>query len=53
MDAYNLCLSRTADGILIQIFSNEQFNLLKYTKIDDASIFWIGANNFGSCKFTK
>lgn len=50
-DAYNQCLTRTIDGILIEIFSIEQFNLLKDASIDGTSLFWIGANNFASCKF--
>jgi hypothetical protein len=52
-DAYNLCLTRTADGILIEIFSIEQFNALKDANIDDTSLFWLGANNFASCKFNR
>ncbi|CAM2717175.1 unnamed protein product [Rotaria socialis] len=47
-DAYNQCLSGTADGILIQIFSTDQFNLLKKINIDGAGLFWLGANNFAS-----
>ncbi|CAF2381608.1 unnamed protein product [Rotaria sp. Silwood2] len=47
-DAYNQCLSRMINGILIQIFSNEQFNLLKNANIDETSLFWLGANNFAS-----
>ncbi|UJR35411.1 hypothetical protein I4U23_028168 [Adineta vaga] len=47
-DAYNQCLTRTVDGLLIQIFSYEQLNLFKQTNIDKTSLFWIGANNFAS-----
>ncbi|CAF0722082.1 unnamed protein product [Rotaria sordida] len=47
-DAYNQCLNRTINGILIQIFSSEQFNLLKNANIDETSLFWLGANNFAS-----
>ncbi|CAF1939408.1 unnamed protein product [Rotaria magnacalcarata] len=47
-DAYNQCLSSTGDGILIQIFSTDQFNLLKNINIDGARLFWLGANNFAS-----
>ena len=49
-DSYNQCLTRTFDGILIQIFSTEQFNFIKTANIDQTSSYWIGANNFGSCK---
>ncbi|CAF0876042.1 unnamed protein product [Rotaria sp. Silwood1] len=47
-DAYNQCLSKMINGILIQIFSNEHFNLLKNANIDESSVFWLGANNFAS-----
>ncbi len=50
LDAYNQCLTRTTDGILIQIFSIEQFNSLKNANIDETSLIWLGANNFASCK---
>lgn len=50
IEAYNHCLSRTADGILLQIFSIEQFQLVKNVNIDQTSLFWLGANNFASCK---
>lgn len=52
-DAYHECLTRTVNGLLIQIFSTEQFNLLKNTTIDGASVLWLGANNFASCKFKE
>lgn len=48
VEAYNHCLSRTTDGILLQIFSNEQFQLVKNVNIDQTSLFWLGANNFAS-----
>ncbi|CAF0827712.1 unnamed protein product [Rotaria sp. Silwood1] len=47
-DAYNQCLSKTIDGILIQIFSMKQFNDLKNANIGEKGSFWIGANNFAS-----
>lgn len=53
IDAYNHCLTRTRDGILIQIFSHEQNELVKTANIDQASVFWLGANNFASCKLVK
>jgi len=53
IDAYNQCLTKTVDGILIQIFSIEQFNSLKNANIDQTSPFWLGANNFASCKFNE
>ncbi|CAF1609233.1 unnamed protein product [Adineta ricciae] len=52
-DAYNQCLTKTVDGLLIQIFSEEQFLLLQQTNINDKSIFWIGANNFASFRDSK
>jgi hypothetical protein len=53
LDAYNQCLTRTVNGILIQIFSIEQFNSLKTANIDETSLIWLGANNFASCKLHK
>jgi hypothetical protein len=50
LDAYNQCLTQTIDGILMQIFSLEQFNSLKNANIDQTSLIWLGANNFASCK---
>jgi hypothetical protein len=34
----------------MQITSVEQFNTLKSANIDDTSSFWLGANNFATCK---
>jgi hypothetical protein len=51
LDAYSQCLSRTVDGgVLIQIVSVEQFDALQNVKIDQTPVFWLGANNFASCK---
>ena len=51
LDAYSQCLSRTVDGgALIQIASMEQFDALQNVKIEQTSLFWLGANNFASCK---
>jgi len=50
LDSYNQCLSKSINGILIEIFSIEQFNALKSINIDGESSFWLGANNFASCK---
>ena len=51
LDAYSQCMSRTLDGgVLLQIVSVEQFNALQSVKIDQSSLFWLGANNFVSCK---
>ncbi|CAF1297856.1 unnamed protein product [Rotaria sordida] len=44
-DAYNQCLSKATDGILIQISSMKQFNDLKNANIGEKGPFWIGANN--------
>ena len=51
LDAYSQCLSRTVDGgLLLQTVSVEQFDALQSVKIDQSSLFWLGANNFASCK---
>lgn len=50
LDAYHQCLTRTVDGILIQIFSSEQFQALKKVNVGETSLFWLGANNFATCK---
>jgi hypothetical protein len=49
-DAYNQCLTNTIGGLLIQISSVAQFNALKNANIDGKGSFWLGANNFASCK---
>ncbi len=46
-DGYNQCLNEPINGILIEIFSIEQFNALK--NINGQDSFWLGANNFPSC----
>ena len=50
MDAYNQCLAKTVDGVLIQVFSSKQFEVLKTADISSKGYFWLGANNFASCK---
>ncbi|CAF0771468.1 unnamed protein product [Adineta steineri] len=47
-DAYNQCMAKTDDGLLIQIFSTKQFNSLKNANIDGSSLIWLGANNFAT-----
>ncbi|CAF3773598.1 unnamed protein product [Adineta steineri] len=47
-DAYNQCMTKTDDGLLIQIFSTKQFNSLKNANIDGSSLIWLGANNFAT-----
>ncbi len=49
-EGYNQCLTESINGILIQISSREQFNALKKLHIDSTGPFWLGANNFASCK---
>jgi hypothetical protein len=48
-DSYNRCLNEAVNGILIEIYSIEQFNALKNLNIDTKGSFWLGANNFASC----
>ncbi len=50
LDGYNQCLSQPIDGILLEIFSIKQFNALKTINIDGQDSFWLGANDFASCK---
>ena len=50
-DAYNQCLAKTVDGVLIQVFSTKQFDALKTADISSKGYFWLGANNFASCKW--
>ncbi|UJR10482.1 hypothetical protein I4U23_014686 [Adineta vaga] len=52
-DAYNQCLSKTIDGILIQIFSSKQFDALKAADISSKGYFWLGANNFASFRDSR
>lgn len=47
-DSYNQCLNN--NGILIEIFSIQQFNALETINIQGKKLFWLGANNFASCK---
>ncbi|CAF1433539.1 unnamed protein product [Adineta ricciae] len=47
-DAYNQCLAKTVDGVLIQVFSAKQFDALKTGDISSKGYFWLGANNFAS-----
>jgi hypothetical protein len=52
-DAYNQCLNNPVEGILIQSLNIDQFNALKKANIDGKTPFWLGANNFASCKSKK
>ena len=49
----NQCLTETPSGLLIQISSYQQFNVLKTVNIDGEFAYWLGANNFVSCKLYK
>ncbi|CAF3642164.1 unnamed protein product [Adineta steineri] len=52
-DAYNQCLTKTTDGILIEIFTNKQLDALKDADIIGKGLFWLGANNFASFRDSK
>ncbi|CAF1245614.1 unnamed protein product [Rotaria magnacalcarata] len=47
-DGYNQCLNENTDGLLIQIFTMQDFSNLEKINIGGNDPFWIGANNFAS-----
>ncbi len=48
LDGYNRCLDESMNGILMEIFTVEEFNALKNLNMDINGSFWLGAYNFAS-----